>query len=305
MSLHSGTMRKWQLVLPLAILIPLNTANAAFHVRYTFTGGSDGSGPSSSLIFDNAGNLYGTTQGGGANRNGTVFKLTPSGTETVLYSFKGGNDGADPFGGVIADKAGNLYGTTYSGGGNAGCGIVFKLAPDGTESVLHVFGSGRDGCNPWAGVVMDAAGNLYGTTVSGGGTGCSPYGCGTVFKIATDGTETVLHAFADVPDGANPYSPLLMDKAGNLYGTTEYGGTNLPAGSVGTVFKIAPDGTESVLHAFDYTDGSYPTAGLIMDKAGNLFGTTAWGSIIGAVFKLAPDGTETVLHTFTDVPDGA
>jgi uncharacterized repeat protein (TIGR03803 family) len=269
---------------------------------------ADGAMPRASLLMDAPGNLYGTTFGGGAQLSGVVFKLAPDGTETVLYSFcpqSGCADGAQPAAGLIMDAAGNLYGTTLNGGIGSGSGVVFKLAPDGTETVLYSFCSQAnctDGQGPQAGLLMDAAGNLYGTTVAGG------TGFGVVFKLAPDGTETVLYSFcsqANCTDGFQPFAGLIMDAAGNLYGTTARGGTGF-----GVVFKLAPDGTETVLYSFcsqaNCADGAQPVAGLIMDAAGNLYGTTLSGGTSdqgvkldgGVVFALAPDGTETVLHTF-------
>lgn len=296
-----------------AIAVP-GSADAKFHVLYTFCSKancSDGSGPEAGLIADQAGNLYGTTVGGGANGFGTVFRLAPDGTETVLYSFAAGGDGAYPHARLIMDGSGNFYGTTSGGGaggcGGSGCGTVFKLAPDGTETVLYVFGGGSDGGNPNA-VIMDKSGNLYGTTELGGGTGCYGSGCGTVFRLVPDGTETVLYAFTGGTDGGTPLAGLVMDDSGNLFGTTEYGGSEgiVPAG---TIFEVTPKGHEKVLWNFcslsSCDDGEFPAADLIRDKAGNLYGTAAWGGIIGTAFKLAPDGTFTKLHGFSDVPDGA
>lgn len=239
--------------------------------------------------------------------------------QTALYVFQGGSDGASPQAGLITDKAGNLYGTTYYGGGTGcygdGCGTVFKLAPDGTETVLYTFQGGNDGEFPQAGLVQDKAGNLYGTTSEGGGTGCEyNLGCGTVFKLAPDGTETVYYTFGGGSDGGDPQAGLIMDKTGNLYGTTnEGGGTGCDLGlGCGTVFKVAPGGTETVLHAFcaqqNCTDGANPEAGLIADKAGDLIGTTSLGGGgradcfggvgCGTIFKLTSDGTETTLYSF-------
>lgn len=291
-------------LLGLVVLSP--SAYAKYKVLYTFACGSDGCAPEAPLIFDGAGNLYGTTVGGGAHGYGTVFRLAPHGAESVLYSFKAGADGASPYAGVVMDEAGNLYGTTSVGGGSGcggqGCGTVFKIAPDGSETVLHAFADVPDGANPSGGVVLDRKGNLYGTTVSGG-TGTSCYvSCGTVFKLAPDGTETVLYSFQGGSDGGTPYASPIIDKAGNLYGTTIYAGSGNCISGCGVVFKVAPDGTETVLHAFDFSDGSYSYAPVIMDKSGNLYGTTGWGgpSGLGTAFKLAPDGTTTVLHAFPD-----
>ena len=258
---------------------------------------TDGFNVSAGLILDAEGNLYGTSYAGGANSLGTVFKVALDGTETVLYSFKGGNDGADPAGSVIADSAGNLYGTTYSGGSTTncstfGCGTVFELAADGTESVLHSFTGGSDGANPFASLIMDAAGNLYGTTWSGGSSNCSGSGCGTVYKVATDGTETILHAFSGGSDGTYLQSPLTADKKGNLYGTTDYGGNTSDCGGngCGTVFKLAPDGAKTVLHAFSGSDGAQPGGQLLAEEKGELYATTYNGgnngSDSGVVFRI-------------------
>jgi uncharacterized repeat protein (TIGR03803 family) len=290
-------------------------------VLYAFKGGSDGAQPNGPLVLDGTGILYGTTISGGdlscgsAAGCGTVFKLAPDGTKTVLYAFKGGMDGRGPGGKLFVDKKGNFYGTTAFGGGagdcnGSGCGTVFRLTPRGRETVLHAFAGGVDGSDPWGGVIADSVGNLYGTTFIGG-NGCSDTsGCGTVFKLARDGSETVLHAFAAGRDGAAPEDTLLADGSGNLYGTTYGGG----GGVAGTLFKIAPDGMETTIHVF--TDrkkgGEGPGAGLVADSSGNLYGTTIYGGEscagqnygCGIVFKLAPDGTEEVLHRF-NANDGA
>jgi len=287
-------------------------------------GNGDGAWPSGGLIEDRAGNFYGTTLGGGTYGYGTVFKLAPDGTETVLYPFAGEGDGGNPMAGLIQDKSGNLYGTTSSGGAYHG-GTVFKLAPDGTETVLHAFGhTTGDGAYPSSDLILDEQGNLYGTTSEGGTDRCvgyqnQPIGCGTVFKLAPDGTETVLYAFRGLHgDGSVPDGGLIRDKAGNLYGTTAAGGTGCHQDKgCGTVFKLAPDGTETVLYAFaGGRDGAVPLGGLIRDKAGNLYSTTEGGGGgqegcksnprgCGTVFKLAPDGTETVLFAFAhNISDG-
>ena len=156
-------------------------------VVYNFTGKADGAAPEGGLVRDGMGHLYGTTIGGGASGAGTVFKLNKAGKETVLYSFKGGADGVSPEAGLIRDSAGNLYGTTAYGGGTAcfgGCGTVFKLDTTGAKTVLHTFTGGTDGALPEADLVQDSAGNLYGTTYNGGGTGCGGAGCGVVFEVS-------------------------------------------------------------------------------------------------------------------------
>jgi uncharacterized repeat protein (TIGR03803 family) len=256
---------------------------------------TDGEEPYSGLIMDSAGSLYGTTYRGGANSLGTVFKISASGTESVLYSFgASASDGVNPHGGLIMDSAGNLYGTTSSGGASGSdMGTAFKISVSGSESILYSFGVAPDGEEPEAGLIMDSAENLYGTTEAGGVHG----GDGTVFKIAS-GTETVLYSFgASATDGQQPEADLIMDSAGNLYGTTQSGGAN----GRGTVFKIA-SGTEAFLYSFGATatDGQQPEADLIMDSAGNLYGTTAGGGANGhgTIFKIGPSGTETILYSF-------
>lgn len=268
-------------------------------VLYSFAGGSDGSGPHG-LVIDEAGNLYGTTTAGGGTGCyddegcGTVFEVAADGTETVLHAFTGGGDGEQPLGGLIIDKKGNLYGTTL--------GTVFRLAPGGNEKVIHFFTGRGDGSRPGAvTLVRDKAGNLYGTTQGGGA-----YRDGTVFEVSPDGTETVLYSFTGGSDGGGPYAGVIIDAAGNLYGTTPYDGDlNCDYGQgCGTVFKVAPDDTETTLYTFTDTGANAnPMAGLTMDGAGNLYGTT-YGFSPGAVFRLAPDGTEKLLHTFTGGADG-
>jgi uncharacterized repeat protein (TIGR03803 family) len=277
--------------------------------NFDFTGG-DGYYPYDGLIADAGGNLYGTTEWGGAYNSGTVFQLIPGAkgkwTEERLHNFNdNGKDGYAPLSGLMLDAAGNLYGTTTSGGssgtgcGGHGCGIVFQLTPGAkgkwAEKVLHSFNdNGKDGYDPWAAVVSDKAGNLYGTTNSGGASGC-----GTVFKLAPGAsgkwTEKVLHTFAkDANDGCLPEAALTADVAGNLYGTTFYGGPY----NDGTVFELIPrtNGTwmEKVVHNFDWSifvkDGTLPGAGLIFDKAGKMYGTTENGGALnsGTVFEFTP-----------------
>jgi uncharacterized repeat protein (TIGR03803 family) len=218
-------------------------------ILYSFTGGSDGHSPWGKLIKDVQGNLYGTTLYGGRadSEAGVVFKLDVNGTLTVLHAFSGLADGGSPLAGLVKDEAGNLYGTNTQGGDFScqlpyGCGVVFKIDNTGVFSVLHTF-HGTDGASPAASLVRDNAGNLYGTTVTGGDLSCFPYGygCGVVFKVDTGGNETVLHSFGGA-DGALPYASLLRDAAGNLYGTTSMGGdlNCSPPFGCGTVFRIPP-----------------------------------------------------------------
>lgn len=278
---------------------------------YSFAGGADGANPySSGLIQDASSNLYGTTQGGGSGY-GVVFKLDTTGNETVLHSFTGGADGAnpDPYGRLIKDAKGNLYGTTYGGG--SGYGVVFKLDPAGSETVLHSFTGGADGANPEAGLTQDTAGNLYGTTYGGGS------GYGVVYKLDPTGKETVLHTFTGETDGRYPSGTLVRDTAGNLYGTTSSGGiipvctyyngrTRFCFYGRGVVFKLDPTGKETVLHSFTGgTDGTFPR-GLVMDAAGRLFGATWEGGYgWGVIFELTTAGTCIGLHQFTGGADGA
>ena len=302
-------------------------------VLYRFTDSGDGGCfPSGSLIFDQAGSLYGTATNCGAHGGGTVFRLTPgrdgNWTETPLYSFTPVSQGGFfPYSGVIFDGAGNLYGTTWVGGNlscgdGGGCGVVFKLAPNPdeswTESVLYSFNGDRDGAFPslYGGVMFDGAGNLYGVTQQGGGNnseGCFAGGCGVVFKLApnSDGswTEGVLHRFTDGKDGAIPTGSLIPDTTGNLYGVGGVGGA---LGS-GTVFILTPKPSgswqENVLHAFSGgNDGGSPQASLIFDQGGDLYGATFGGGVrgYGVVFKLAPNPKggwrETLLWAFRDHP---
>jgi uncharacterized repeat protein (TIGR03803 family) len=273
-------------------------------ILYSFTGANgDGYYPAAAVIMDSAGNFYGTTVFGGANGDGTVFKLSPSGVETILHSFTGTNgDGNDPYGGLIMDSAGALYGVTVFGGKN-NAGTVFRISPSGREKVVYAFGANAsDGASPNSALIMDSAGNLYGTTVGGGGTYCS-LGCGTVFKLSRSRKETILYRFGNNnSDGVWPSASLIMDSAGNLYGTTSKGGAN----GEGTIFKLSPSGAETILYNFTGAngDGANPVAGVIMDSAGNLYGTTSNGGNnicddgCGTVFKLSPSGAETILHSF-------
>jgi len=337
-------------------------------VLYSFKGGSDGSGPNTALIMDSQGNLYGATiQGGSSGCNGagcgTIFQVTPSGAETTLYSFKGRRDGTGPDGTLIADAQGNLYGTTFSGGGRGscegGCGTVFEVTPQGSESVLYAFTGIADGGVPMGNLILDAHGNLYGTAKIGsfspygevfevtlqkketvlysfaGGTdgghpnpglitdsqgnfygtgdlgdhdGCGTGGCGTVFEVTPQGTETVLSTFAQRKNGADPFG-LIADARGHFYGTTEYGGScTVYRFGCGVVFKVNAKGKETALYSFaNREDGAAPVAGLLADAKGNFYGTTSFGGGscgCGTVFKVTPKGEESVLHSFTGGSDG-
>ncbi len=247
--------------------------------------------------------LYGTTVDGGTSNAGTVFSITTTGTEKVLYSFAGGSDGAIPGAGLI-DVNGTLYGTTYMGG-RKNYGTVFSVTTTGKEKVLYSFSGSPDGAYPRASLI-DVNGTLYGTTFGGGG-GCSSYGCGTVFSVTTGGDEKVLYAFAGGSrDGANPDASLI-NVNGTLYGTTGYGGG---ASVYGTVFSATTKGRETVLYRFSGgSDGAFPDAGLINVK-GTLYGTTAGGGVAGCqigcgtVFTITTRGKKKTLYRFGGSPDG-
>ncbi len=265
-------------------------------VLYSFTGGADGGLLMAGVTGDLSGNLYGTASSGGVANEGVVYKVNAAGHETVLYGFPGPAKGNLPYGGVIGDAAGNLYGTTDTGG-SAGAGVVYKLDAAGQETVLYTFTGGADGRNPWSGVVRDAAGNLYGTTLSGGASNA-----GVVYKVDPAGQQTVLYSFTGGADGGYPFAGVILDAAGNLYGTTQQGG----AGGYGVVYKLDTSGHQTVLYTFMGGPDGYTPNGVIRDAAGNLYGTTHWGGtgFVGVVYKLDPSGQQTVLYNFTGGADG-
>jgi hypothetical protein len=304
---------------------------------YIFQGGNDGSLPDAGVIVGANGVLYGTTAAGGDNNGfgfGTVFALLPASyacssapclwNETVLHSFAGGSDGWQPtLGTLVADAAGNLYGTTMVGGsggcyGGFGCGVVFKLTPSEggwTESVLFSFTGDSAGAYPQGGLVLDRAGNIYGTATSGGVGNCNAYvgGCGVVFKLSPspDGwTETVLHSFTGAGDGGVPVGNLVFSPPGVLYGTTEQGGTGN-----GTVFELIPSQGAwrlATIYVFPGPGIAGPTAGLAVDAHGDLYGTTLSGPpryppCSGSVFKLTHSSgawNYSLMHCFTGGNDG-
>jgi uncharacterized repeat protein (TIGR03803 family) len=310
-------------IFAVSLLVTSSWAATNWHekVLHSFGHGEDGVFPASGLIFDATGNLYGTTYRGGIHNAGTVFELKPNGsggwTDLLLHSFATNPDGQEPWAGVIFDAAGNLYGTTLAGG--VGAGTVFRLTPiwggNWTERPLYTFDvhGDPDGQQLWAGLIFDASSNLYGTTSQGGGD----LSVGTVFELTpnSDGSwaEIQLYSFGNSPDGANPVSGVIFDGSGNLYGTTSAGGTY----GFGTVFELTPNGgggwTETILHRFgNGTDAAQPLYGsLIFDAAGNLYGTTRAGGTYstGTVFELTPNGsgswTETVLYSFGNGTDGS
>jgi uncharacterized repeat protein (TIGR03803 family) len=255
-------------------------------VLHSFSLTPDGWGPMG-LIRDKTGNFYGITQNGGATTSdsGTVYKLSGAGKVTVLHSFTGGfgaPDGASPSGTLVRDSAGNLYGTTAAGG-TSNAGTVFEVDSSGNESVLYTFkGVPTDGWIPNGSLIRDSSGNLFGTTIAGGSSGGGP---GIIFKLDASDVETILHIFDALGDGNAPSSGLTRDSAGNMYGVTLAGGEY----DWGTVYKLDTTGVETVLYSFTGGhDGKYPIGTLILDGAGNLYGTTQQGGRYGwgVVFKL-------------------
>jgi uncharacterized repeat protein (TIGR03803 family) len=225
-------------------------------------------------------------------------------TYTEVYAFTGGSDGSDPETGVVADAAGNLYGTT-SYGGPAGYGTVYELPVTGGEKTIHDFSSNWDGAYPKSGVIVDNAGNLYGTAQQGGNTGCQDFGCGVVFRINPTHADKALHIFLDGRDGGFPIAGLTRDQAGDLYGTTQSGGIGY-----GVIFRMDASGHESVLDSFSGPDGNAPDTKLVRDNAGNMYGATYYGGKscngvgCGVVFRLNRTGKLTVLYKFSGGTDG-
>jgi len=320
------------LLVILATLILLGAPHTAkaqtYDVLYAFCSQAncaDGGYPNANLLLDAGGNLYGTTVEGGVEGDcktagcGSVFKISQIGTETVLYPFDVFANGLNPMGGLIRDQAGNLYGTTSEGGNflghslchDHGCGTIFELSPAGAETVLFAFfdidlhhQANYNGIHPFGDLAMDAKGNLYGT-----GSTIGPKYAGSVFELTPTGDESVLHWFHSYThDGKYVNAGLVLDSAGNLYGTTQAGGVH----QGGTVFEIDAAGTESVLYSFGkakkYAANGYDLGASVMrDAQGNFYGTTLLGGKYnhGVVYKLSSTGVETVLHDFAGQPDGA
>jgi uncharacterized repeat protein (TIGR03803 family) len=264
---------------------------------HDFKWAKGGAVPNTALVQANNGDLYGTTGGGG----GTFFKITPSGTLALLYSFcsqPNCTDGGAPNGALVQANNGSLYGTTKEGGAN-NVGTVFSITPIGTLTTLHSFDS-TEGYEPAAGLVQAADGNLYGTTEYGGAKGD-----GTVFSISLSGTLTTLYSFcsqSDCKDGAEPIAGLIQATNGDFYGTTQDGGAK---GGYGTIFRITSQGVLTTLYKFcsqggDCTDGAFPNAALVQGTDGNFYGTTITGGVNddGSVFKITPTGTLTTLYSF-------
>lgn len=291
--------------------MPQNTAQDTEKVLHSFTGGDNGQNPTGSLVFDGSGHLYGTTFEGGSTSYcpgdgcGLVYELarTASGDwkSAPVHVFAGVPDGANPLAGLTYDGAGNFYGTTESGGNASvcqtgayfGCGTVFQLSMQSggwITTVLHTFTGGSDGARPEANLVRDAAGNLYGTAGIGGSDQS-----GVVFELSPEVNGkwklTTLHSFGGAGDGETPIAGLLLDSSGNLFGTTQFGGIF----GQGAVFELSPGGgkwTYQVIFSFDGTDGAQPASSLILDGAGNLYGTTVAGGSsshkVGVIYELSP-----------------
>jgi len=300
---YSRTQLQRALLIVPAVLIPmlmltLPIAAQTFTIFHQFRSGSGGINPESGVIFDNAGNLYGTTLNDGAFDVGTAYQITAGGKERE-FSFTGINGEGDfpQYGSLIRDSTGNFYGTTSEGGTYnticvVGCGTVFVISSTGKERVLYEFtGVNGDGQQPWSGVIRDSGGNLYGTTSEGGTNNL-----GIVYKISPNGEETILHNF-DGSDGGFPYSGLTIDGQGNLFGTS----------SLGSIFEISSSGIFATLYEFSGPDGSNPLSGVSLDSVGNLYGTTNSGGAFGygTVYEITPQGEETTLYNFTGGADGA
>jgi uncharacterized repeat protein (TIGR03803 family) len=284
------------------------STNGALTTLYSFTGGNDGANPQAGLVQGRDGNFYGTTEYGGTNDFGTVFKISANGALTTLYCFGGSSDGGNPCAALVQGRDGNFYGTTENGGRTNNYGTVFKISLNGALTTLYSFGSVQDtngapldGANPSAALVQASDGYFYGTTCADRWLADGYFGAGTVFKISTNGTLTTLYSFPANGDGYCP-NGLVQGSDGNFYGTTEY--------SQGTVFKISTNGTLTSLYSFTSgNDGAHPYAGLVQGSDGNFYGTTEYGGTknggYGTVFKISPNGALTSLYSFTGGNDGA
>jgi uncharacterized repeat protein (TIGR03803 family) len=270
-------------------------ANGTLTNLYSFTGAGDGAFPVAGLVQGADGNFYGTASAGGTGGGwGTIFKITPGGTFSSVYSFTGVADGGFPYAELVQGVDGSFYGTTLEGGISKDWGTVFKITPGGLLNSLHSFTGGADGGSPEATLVQGVDGRLYGTTSEGG------TGSGTVFAISTNGGFVTLYTFTGGSDGGFPYAGVIQAGDGNLYGTTAYGGQY----DNGTIFKITTNGAPTTLYSFTGgSDGSSPVAALIQASDGNLYGTTAYGGTYGdgTVFQITTNGTLTILGWF----DGA
>jgi uncharacterized repeat protein (TIGR03803 family) len=271
----------------------------------------DGTAPWAGLVQGSDSNFYGTTISGGSGTHdapsggaGTVFRISPSGTYTSLYSFASyTDDGGEPYGGLVQGTNGNFYGTTGAGGSSScHCGTVFEISPDGAETILYSFaGPPNDGAQPQAGLVLGSDGNFYGTTYFGGSSTNCGSGCGTVFRISPDGSYSNLYSFGGYPvDGSGPRAALIEGIDGNFYGTTWIGGSGGACEfGCGTVFQITPEGIETDLHSFDeQPDGANLGGALVQGSDSNFYGTTYGGGPgYGNVFRISSSGTFTTIYT--------
>jgi uncharacterized repeat protein (TIGR03803 family) len=300
-------------------------ATSGTKVAYSFAGGADGEYPSTDLVVDASGNLYGTSVQGGANGSGTVFRLSPSAsgwTHTVVYNFTGQADGGQPYGGVVLDAQGNnLYGTAVVGGTHrgspcidSGCGVAFKLTQSGGswhQSVIHTFTGGSDGYGPGNGLTLAKDGSLFGMTPTGG-----THGLGIIYQLNPGASGTwklkVIHAFSGGDDGATGSAGrLLLDGAGGLFGVSTVGGAH----GAGAAFHVTqdPSGRWKLTPIYEFNgvpDAGFPYGGLIFDGSGNMYGTSYYDGAnnLGSVYELSPTPTggwtERVLHSFTGGGDG-
>jgi uncharacterized repeat protein (TIGR03803 family) len=280
-----------------------------FIALHQFVGGQDGAFPEGAVVLDKAGNLYGTTALAGGGATGTVYKINTKGVERVLFRFQIAK-GTGPASPLVLDKAGNLYGIANSG--PDGGGVIFKVSPNGKQTLLHAFTNTTFGPKtPSGGILMEKSGNIFGTTAFGGSRNCQA-GCGIVFRLNTAGTLSVLHRFNGA-DGNQPSGPLVQDSDGNLYGVAQFGGDlacqdpQVGGKGCGTVFKLSKKGIVTVLHTFEGgSDGAIPQAGLLLDSAGNVYGATAHGGDFenGTIFQISHDGTYAVRYRFTGASDG-
>ena len=262
---------------------------------YTFTGGSDGSQPQAGLIQGSDGNFYGTATYGGADGDGTIFRLTPAGGLTTLYTFTGGSDGSYPVAGLVQGSDGSFYGTASAGGDANGDGTIYKITPAGAFSVLYTF-AGSDGYQPVGKLVLGSDGNFYGTAYEGGTSGD-----GTIFRMTPAGALTTLYTFTNGSDGSQPYAGLAQGSDGNFYGETSVGG----AGGNGTIFQVTSAGALTTLYTFSDGDGAQPQSGLVQGSDGGFYGTTSAGGTNGAgtIFKMLATTASSAFFT-GEVPVG-
>jgi len=313
--MSKSTNRRWAATLAVAVLTAAAPAVAQNYGTLADFDNANGANPLAGFVQALDGNLYGTTENGGLYDRGTVFKITPAGVLTTIYSFcsqPGCTDGAYPSAGLTLAFDGTFYGTTHNGGDND-WGTVFKITPGGTLTTLHSFNN-TDGVDPGAGLVLGSDGNFYGTT-----TGGTALNGGTVFKITPGGTLTTLNS--SFLNAAEPWG-LVQGADGNFYGTTWSRGANMNPNvciyetGCGSVFRVTPKGTLTTIYSFcaqaNCADGAYPYAGLIAGTDGNLYGTTGYGGLVtrgsryglGTVFRITPAGVLTTLYTFTGGTDG-